>query len=161
MTENGAILLFSLPFLLCRTFRLRRTNYGLVHQFLIWNVYPKDNLIKSQLLWIFLLESFTVSECKTIYYIKSKWTLISDGITFWYGPLILWHIAQEVKPENRHLIYQIKIVPYMSTSFFYLIKTLSSGFDDILKDTENLGSSYLEDKKQLNFWRAEKMMDER
>ena len=69
----------------------------------------QDNQLKSQLLGTFLLESITTSARKTIDRTKAKWTLISDGETFRHGPSILWHIAQEVKPNNGHLIDQIKI----------------------------------------------------
>ena len=123
----------------------------------------QDNRIKSQLLGTFLLESLTVAARKTIDRTKSKWTLTSDGETFRHGPSILWHIAQEVKPDNGHLIDQLKVKlrSLHVKEFGFSIKTLLTEFDSISEEIGDLGGEYLEDEKQLDFWRATKTMEEK
>ena len=123
----------------------------------------QDNRIKSQLLATYLLESLTVSARKTIDRTKTIWTFTSDGETFRHGPAILWNIAQEVKPDNGHLVDQNKITlrKIHVKDYGFSIKAMLTEFDILSEDIIDLGGSYDEEEKQIDFWRAVKTMEEK
>ena len=85
-----------------------------------------------------------------------------DGMIVNDGPALFWCITRIVQPDNRHLVDKLKtrICELLAKNFGFSVKTMLSEFISLSDEIGDLGGTYDEDDKQLDFWKAVKTMPE-
>ena len=76
------------------------------------------------------------------------------------APALFWFITKIVQADNGHLVNTLKtcIWELSAKHYGFSIKMMLSTFTSLSNEIGDLGGTYDEDNKQLDFWKAVKTM---
>ena len=122
-----------------------------------------DNQIKAQTIGTYIHRSLTEAAKNRLKVDSDFFMVTSDGSPYFDGPAYFYKVATLVDPDNLHLVENVreKIRGFHVKDFGYSVSTMLSEFKNQMKRLTELGGTYSEDEKFLDFWRMVGTMKEK